>query len=249
MTLEFSAFFLLQIHCQFPAANFLLLFLIQLRFSSLLLSLARTTDTQWRHVCMYVCINLFLRHRSISQIPYYEKYIRFLSQSYSTNECKSFLSSPGLIDHLLILDVHPNLLFLSNSFCWGTYFLKIFLILRKKVISGGHWFYVPPTEPILWFDLVGHSIVIRSMYFINFGKSFYFYDLYVFLFGRGYIYIRIISTFNRCFRLCSFFDGVIDWTYHVCTIIHKLNRALANFALHKYCHYFTYGSQYLVRAA
>lgn len=163
------------------------------------------------YVCMYVLIyfsgtGVYHRYHIMKNIlDFYHSHILPMSVSLF------FLLRDSSIINLFLMYIRICF-FLSNSFCWGTYFLKIFLILRKKVISGGHWFYVPPTEFILWFDLVGHSIVIRSMYFINFGKSFYFYDLYVFLFGRGYICICIISTFNRCFRLCSFFDGVIDWT-------------------------------------
>ena len=110
-------------------------------------------------MCMYVS-SLFLRSRSISQTPYYEKYIKFCITVIFYQWVRVFSFFSGTHRSLTYSWCTSESAFLSNSFCWGTYFLKIFLILRKKVTSGVTD--SMPHPPNLFFGVIWLGIVSWS---------------------------------------------------------------------------------------
>ena len=78
-------------------------------------------------------------------------------------------SSPG-IAKFWHLDVHPNCF--ESVLFWGERTIKFFdyLFAEKRTHQVTDSMSRPP-EFILWCELVGYSIVIQSMCFVNFGKS------------------------------------------------------------------------------
>ena len=117
-------------------------------------------------VCMYVL--LYVSGTGMYHRCHFMKNILQYHKLYATNKCEFLLlrESPSFWH----LDVHPNC-FLGAVCSEGERTLRFWLLICERKSHKVTDSMSRPPEFILWCELVGHSIVVHFMCFVNFGKS------------------------------------------------------------------------------